>query len=147
MNFYEICEDTLAVIPYEKNKSKIIEKTEEFIVDKSPIEIINDSCLYFGSSYSGRLSATKYLLGISYKSPIVIEETRNIIFFPTLSPRVKNCYWINLNNIKNYEKSNKQSRVIFNDGKKLEIPISFGSLDNQVLRATRLESIIRKKKK
>lgn len=147
MDYYEICEDTLAIIPFNNNFSKVIEKNNEFIIKKKPMDIINFSCLYFGSSYEGRHSATKYLLGISYKSPILIEESRNIIFFPTLSPRVRECYWISLNNIINYKKFNNKTLILFEDGKELEIPISYGSLDNQILRAARLESVIRNKKK
>ena len=35
-----------------------------------------------------------------------IEETNEIIFFPTESSKSANCIWISLNNIKSYEKSN-----------------------------------------
>ena len=146
LNDYEISEDTLAIIPMKNNMSKIIEKNNVLIVNLSPMDIINYSCLYFGSSYEGRHSATKHLLGISYKSPIVIEESRNMIFFPTKSPRLFNCYWISLKNISNYNEYKNNSEIVFKNGFKLEIPISYGSLDNQILRATRLESILRNKK-
>lgn len=36
--------------------------------------------------------------------------------------------------------------VHFKNGKSLDLDISFGSLENQVLRATRLESILHKRK-
>ena len=146
MENYEICEETLAILPYESGKSRVIEKSGEFIINKCPMEIINDSCLYFGSSYIGRHSATKYLLGISYKSPIIIEESRNIIFFPTNSPRLYDCSWISLKNIVNYKKDNKQCIIYFKNDVKIQLKISYGSLDNQILRATRLESVIRNKK-
>ena len=144
---YEINEETLAILPYGNGKSKVIEKGVEYVVDKTPNEIINYSCLYFGSSYLGRHAATKHLLGISYKSPIMIEESRNIIFFPTVSPRLYDeCTWISLKNIVDYKKNDFHSSVYFDNEKHLEVPISYGSLDNQVLRATRLESVMRNKK-
>ncbi|MBE6153380.1 MAG: competence protein [Firmicutes bacterium] len=143
---YEICQDTLAIIPIENGKSKVIETHGEIIVNKTPMEIIEDSCLYFGSSYDGRHTATKYLLGISYKSPIIIEESRNIIFFPTNSPRQYNCCWISLRNIIDYKRKYNYSIIYFDNGKNIQLNISYGSLDNQILRATRLESIIRNKK-
>ena len=143
---YEICQDTLAIIPIENGKSKVIETHGEIIVNKTPMEIIEDSCLYFGSSYDGRHTATKYLLGISYKSPIIIEESRNIIFFPTNSPRQYNCCWISLRNIIDYKRKYNYSIIYFDNGKNIILNISYGSLDNQILRATRLESIMRNKK-
>ena len=143
---YEINDETLAILPFEMGKSRVIETHGELIVNKTPMEIIENSCLYFGSTYDGRHNATKYLLGISYKSPIIIEESRNIIFFPTNSPRQYDCCWISLKNIIDYKRRNNNSIVCFDNGKQILLDISYGSLDNQILRATRLESVIRNKK-
>ena len=101
---YEINLSTLAVIAVDNKTSKIIEGTEEFLVKRSAINIIDKSCKFFGSSYNGRFEGTKHLTGISYKSPIIIEETKNIIFFPTSSPRIADCSWISLNHILDYKK-------------------------------------------
>ena len=101
---------------------------------------------FFGSTYDGRHTATKYLLGISYKSPIIIEESRNIIFFPTNSPRQYDCCWISLRNIMDYKRKHNRSIIFFDNGKQILLNISYGSLDNQILRATRLESVMRNKK-
>ena len=67
------------------------------------MNIIKRSCEYFGSSYNGRHEGTKKLIGISHKAPIIIEESKNLIYFPTSSPRLLDCVWIGLNNIKDYE--------------------------------------------
>ena len=94
MNSYEINNDTLAILPLNEYKSKVIEKTKTFVVDLTPMKIIENSCAYFGSSYQGRFLGTKNLIGISHKAPIIIEESREIIFFPTNSPRIYECAWI-----------------------------------------------------
>ncbi len=142
---YEINYDTLAIIPINTRISKVIEKDKNYIVNKKSTEIIDDSCRYFGSTLSGRHEATKNLIGVSYKSPIIIEETRNIIFFPTSSPRFNNCYWIALNNIKSSEKLDNFCQIIFNNNIELELNISYESLQNQILRATLLESTLKKR--
>ena len=143
---YEINSSTLAIVPITEGISKIIEEDNVFTVSKSPTEIIDDSCKYFGSSYQGRFEGTKRLTGINYKSPIIIEETRNIIFFPTSSPRFHNCTWVALNQIDNFEKMKNNSVITFESGQLLKLEISYGSLENQILRATRLESILKKRK-
>jgi len=146
MNNYEINNDTLAIIPIDNYKSKIIEKNKEFIVDETPIKIIENSCQYFGSSYQGRFMGTKKLIGVTHKAPIIIEESREIIFFPTNSPRLYECAWISLKNLNNYKRNNDSSEILFNNGNQLNLDISYGSLDNQVLRAARLESVLRMRK-
>ena len=101
------------------------------------------SCEYFGSSYEGRKDGTRKLLGITHKSPIIVEESRKMIFFPTISPEKEDCIWINLEKIENYYRLDKQlSAIKFKNGDILELNISFGSLSNQILRASRLKYIL-----
>ena len=142
---YEINYDTLAIIPINTRISKVIEKDRNLLVNKRSIDIIDDSCRYFGSTLKGRHEATKNLIGITYKSPIIIEESRNIIFFPTSSPRFNNCYWIALNKIKTSEKLDEFCQIIFNNNLELELNISYEILQNQILRATLLESTLKKR--
>lgn len=142
MKNYEINVETLAILPYGENKSKIIEKNRELIINCLPIKIIDESCKFFGSSYDGRFNGTKSMLGISHKAPVIIEESKMIIFFPTASPRLFNCSWLSLNNIECYLKSDVNTIIKFNCGKTLELELSYGIIDNQILRATRLESIL-----
>ena len=146
MNSYEINSETPAIIPIGGDKSKIIESSRTLIVNQTPMKIIDRSCKYFGSSYQGRFIGTKNLIGVSHKAPIIIEETKEIIFFPTNSPRLDNCAWLSLKHLQNYKKSNNNSIITFNSGYLLDLDISYGSLDNQVLRATRLESVLRLRK-
>lgn len=143
---YEINSSTIAIIPLDGNSSKIIESHHEFVVHRSVLDIMDDSCRFFGSSYSGRHEGTKYLIGSSYKSPIIVEESRELIFFPTSSPRAQECIWLALSFIEKYYRVGMKTIVHFKNGKSLDLDISFGSLENQVLRATRLESILHKRK-
>lgn len=147
MNQYEINLKTMAIIPISKTSSQVIEEDNKIIVNKTPFEIIDHSCRFFGSSYNGRHDGSKEILGINYKIPILVEESNDIIFFPTTSSRLNNCYWISLNKINNYKKHFKNSRIIFKNGEELILNISLGSLENQILRSTLLESNIRKRQK
>ena len=140
---YEITYDTQVLLPINHDKTKIIESDCEYIVDNSTLEVLEHSCEYFGSSYEGRKLGTKKLLGITHKSPIIVEESRKIIFFPTNSPDNKDCIWLNLEKIDSYNKiDNKKSSVQFKNGDLIEINISYGSLTNQIMRATRLKYIL-----
>lgn len=145
MMSYEINCDTLALIPVSSTETKIIERDNVFNVSKSTMEIIESSCEFFGSSYLGRHEGTKKLIGVSHKSPIIIEESRNLIYFPTASPRLDTCCWIGLNSIKKYENNNGKTVLLFSNNKKMKLPISYGSFDNQYLRATKLEAVLRKR--
>lgn len=142
LELYEINDKTLAIIPVENNISKVLEEDTIYFVNKKTTDIIDHSCKYFGSSYAGRFEGTKHILGFNYKAPIIIEETKNMIFFPTSSPRFDNCMWISLKHIKKYDKYNNKSIVSFKGGKTLTLNMSYNSLENQIFRATRLESVL-----
>lgn len=145
MNYYEINDNTIALVPKSEEITKIYEKDRFLIVNLPIMKIIEFSCNSFGSSYLGRHVGTKKLTGISHKTPIIIEESRNIIYFPTTSPRLKNCCWISLKHIKEYKKNNKNTIIYFENGKKLELKISINSFDNQYLRATKLQYALKKR--
>ena len=146
MKEYEINSMTLAILPINNNKSIVYEESEEYIIEKSSNSIIKENCQFYGSSYEGRCVGTKALTGIKTKYPIIIEESRNIIFFPTSSTRTKQSSWIALNKIKTYTKNNEQSKILFKNDKKIDLDISYYSLDNQVCRATMLKSKLYERK-
>ena len=148
MKNYEINEGTKAIISLGENKSKVLEDNYEYIINNSSYEIINHSCKYFGSSLEGRRESTKSLLGFSYKVPIIVDEYRNLIFFPTNDYNSDNCIWLSISKIKDLEYYKYNStKVIFKDGKSIIIPISHYSIQNQIYRATRLDLIMRDRKK
>ncbi len=140
---YEINHDTQVILPISAKKSKIVDNNNEYIVDESVQKIMEYSCEYFGSSFEGRKEGTKKLLGITHKSPIIVEETERLIFFPTKSPDSSECMWINLNKIeKHYSIDKDTTAIVFKNGDILEVEISLGSLTNQILRATRLKYVL-----
>lgn len=147
MNNYEINEETMAVISTEKGKTIILEENHEYNIDKDAYEIMDESCRYFGSSYNGRVAGAKKMIGYEYKLPIIVEESKKIIFFPTVSPQLEGCCWISLNHFNSISDKELNTEITFKNGKKITTNISKASLNNQVLRSTRLESILNSRKK
>lgn len=146
MKDYEINEETMAIIPLNYNKTMIKEVNNEYIIDKSAYKIMEDSCEYYGSTYKGRLKAAQKLLDTNYKVPIIVEESENIVFFPTKSSLLEDCCWINYNFIKSYEKNGNSTKVYFNNKESIDFDISKLSLENQISRSSRLELLSIKRK-
>lgn len=146
MNEYEINEETMVIMPVDYEKTLVKELNNEYVINKSAYQIMEDSCEYYGSTYKGRLSAAKKMLNSCYKLPIIIEESENIIFFPTKSSLLEDCCWINYNFIKNYEKNGKNIKITFINNTEMDFDISKLSLQNQISRSSMLELISRKRK-
>ena len=146
MKEYEINNGTLAIVPTEDGKTKVYEIDDEFIVDKRVYQVMEESCQYFGSSLIGRQTGSKNILGSSYKIPVVIDESRDIIFFPTSSPLLDSCYWIGLKDIKEIIKKDRKTIIVFDNNKEIEVDIPYLSIQNQIMRATRLNMVLKKRK-
>lgn len=136
---YEISPMTMAVIPKQDESGKthtiILEETGEYYVPSSPTRLIDLACRYFGSSLRGRLEGTKDISRITHKAPIAIDPSSGMFFFPTTSPRNKKCSWINHTHVDHIiPKENKQTKIIFNNGKELLVDVSYGSMMNQIQR-------------
>lgn len=143
---YEINETTLAVIALNNSETQIIEEEKEYQVQQNAYKVMDYSCQYFGSSYDGRVKGSKQLLQANYKLPIIVEESRGMIFFPTTSPKIEDCSWIALKHIKRINNLDYNSEIEFKNGKKLLLNVSYNSIINQLLRSSRLESVINDRK-
>ena len=143
---YEIDLSTVMLIGIDEFKTKVVTLDSEFIIDIDSKKIIDNSCKFFGSSLNDRINMTKRLVNVSSKSPIIVEESRNIIFFPLKSTRDKCNIWISFNNLEKYVKNGDKTMFIFKDKKQVEIDFSYYIIDNQVTRSLMLDYELKKRR-
>ena len=144
---YEINGDTLALIYVKENLTRVLELNTEFTVNDNISNIVDYSCRFFGSSFDGRVQGSKHLIGMNYKLPIIIEETQELIFFPTASTKTKGCIWLSLSNIDKHYREGKRSVIKFKNKKTLNINLTYGALQSQMSRATILLFKLKSRKK
>ena len=136
---YEIDLSTVMLIGVDDESTKIVTIDNEFIINENSKKIIDNSCKYFGGSLIDRINMTKRLINVKTKSPIIIEESRNIIFFPLKSVREKNNIWISFNNLEKYVKKDNATVFIFKNKKEVVLDFSYYIIDNQVTRSLMLD--------
>lgn len=118
-----------STIVHEKDK-KIFFKGEKLE------DILNDSCIYYGSTLRGRIISSKQFIGTNYKVPILVSEKNNLLFFYIKDN--DSIYWFNFLSIKSYHKVENKILVIFNNGQRLLLNVSYTIFHNQILRCSRL---------
>ena len=146
MKKYEVNNDTVAVLGIDKSTSRVIENKKEYLVENNSYHIMDESCKYFGSSYLGRQEGSRQILGAKYKLPIVVEETSELIFFPIGSLEKSDCLWISLKWFKEVTGRGKKVYITLKNGKKIECKSSKESIQNQVMRASRLNLLLNQRK-
>lgn len=141
---YEVNPYTMLILPVlygSKIYSQVIEYEDEFLSPYKPIDIIKKSCQYFGSSYEGRKDGTRQLTGITHKVPIIIDPNSFIYFLPTTSPTNPQCIWISHGHVLDHRRIDTHtSEVLFRNKKSFTLPISYHSLENQLLRTALLRT-------
>ena len=144
---YEVNKGTLAVVPNDLESSLVYEDDSRYIINEKAYKIMDDSCKYFGSTYEGRKNGAKEILGAEYKVPIIVEDSNNLIVFPTTSPFSDDCVWVSLKRVKNiYKIDSYNTKILFDNNVEIIVPCSFRSVENQLSRASRLDLILRNRK-
>jgi competence protein ComK len=146
MESYEINKDTVALIPKDDDKTIVFEVDKSFVINKKPLKIVEESCEYFGSSLEGRQIGTSKLIGFTHKVPVIIEESFELIFFPTLSPKNDECSWLSYSHIYKPDKFKDKTIVELKNGKKILVDVSRSIIDNQLYRCSRLKDVLQVRK-
>ncbi len=141
MDSYEVNKDTVALIPKD-GKTIVYEVDKSFVINNKPLKIMEESCEYFGSSLVGRQVGTSKLIGFTHKVPIIVEESFDLIFFPTLSPNNKDCSWISYSHILKPIKHENNTILELKNGKKIMVNVSSSIIDNQLYRSSRLKEVL-----
>lgn len=144
---YNINKNTLALVPLGKKKTIVYEDHECLIFDEKVDKLMDESCKYHGSTISGRIKGTQKLTGYSYKSPIIVKEEEKLIFFPTCSPRLKDCAWINANSISKIYNKDDKCLIEFDNSECLEVDVSYNIINNQISKSLVLEKNFEKRNK
>ena len=145
MDEYEITSSTLMLEYFDENKTKIYEFNNDFIVNQNILTIIENSCSFYGSTLDGRIEASKKILNTNIKVPIVVEDVKKIIFFPTKASYRTGCKWISFSNIDKIEKvykSNNLTRIYFCNGMTQDINISYEIIYRQFYNCMLLEKTL-----
>lgn len=145
MDEYEISSSTIMLEYYDKNKTKVYELDKDFIVNDNLFNIVSNSCDFYGSSYEGRLEASKKILNTNIKLPVVVEDIKKIIFFPTRATNRIGSRWISFNNLDKIErirKNNTLTRLYFCNGTSYDIEISYEIIHRQLFNCLQLEKTL-----
>lgn len=143
MNNYIINDETLAIVMIDKKTCMVIEDRRELFINLSCRDVINNSCLYYGSSYEGRVEASRSLLGKEYKLPIIVSEFYDILLFPISSRKTDVCTWICLKKLEDYVVEGDRVEFVFKCSRRYNVFVGKKSFESQLLKAYDLNRIIK----
>ncbi len=124
------------------NHITLIMGTENRSALGKPLVLLETWANAYGLGSLGSYAAFKRMLSIKQKIPILIDPFHQIYFFPTLSPQLNACCWINASQVKTIKSKEIHSIVNFKDGSSLKLGIGRRSLMKQVQRCQSMQDLI-----
>jgi competence protein ComK len=123
----------------------VLEEEEAFLVAMAPIKLIDQSLISYGSSFSGALKSSTYLLGKDRKKyPIKIDASLDIWLFPTKSYRQDNCVWFALNHVRDtLPLGQKYTKILLSNGHTFELGMREWSFRSKLRTTENLRDIIK----
>lgn len=113
----------------------VVSKTCQFVYpNKRCVQLINEICTCYGSSYSGRKEAIIQQLNIKQKVPVLISAKDKMMLFPSVSIKRKDCVWINYYALKAIKKRNHRTLFVFEHSKPILVDIEIRSAILQIRR-------------
>ncbi|MEH7119231.1 competence protein ComK [Neobacillus vireti] len=94
-----------------------------FVVERSPLEILNDSIKCIGFDLRGAMETAKWLLGNQYMCPIMVNPIHRICVFPDKCAKKADVMWFNPCHIIRTKGVNRNAEVEFTNGLKLQRPL------------------------
>ncbi|MFC7370349.1 competence protein ComK [Fictibacillus iocasae] len=140
---YEISKATIMILPY-LNKygflySEVRELGRTVFVEMSPMAIIKDNCLHYGSTYQGRIDAVRQQIGNRSLTPVLISEIYGLCFFPLESPSSIHCIWVSQPHVKAVKAINtKKSTMIFRNKTSIIVPQSRPALLSKIQKTAQI---------
>lgn len=119
-----INKDTAAIVgevdQHGKAYSIVYEGLDTFIVNMSPVCLIEHSLRYYCSSLKGACEGSRSIFGDVNMLPIIVYSPLEMYWFPCYSPYRLDGIWFALNHVVKYEKMNtKNTRVSLTYGHSL----------------------------
>ncbi|MFT8872098.1 MAG: competence protein ComK [Sporolactobacillus sp.] len=109
---YLIQQTTIALLPFDAADgslhSLVIEEDGRLCCSRSPLQIMQASCIYFGSTYSGRKRSAKDM-GFKSMPPICVCNELGIFFFPVMAESRRDCAWMAHAHVLEWEDEDKRT--------------------------------------
>lgn len=124
-----------------KRCTEVHEANRTFFVDKSPMEILDDSIKSIGFDYRGALAASKCHLGDIEMPPVMVNPILRIAVFPTRSANHEDTIWFNPCHIKRTLSTNRKTKILFSNGAYLILPTRLSSFNTKIQNAEQLRGM------
>ncbi|HBZ09947.1 MAG TPA: hypothetical protein DEO65_08740 [Bacillus bacterium] len=147
---YVIHKETMGILnrydEYGNLCSLVVEEKDIYEVNESPLVIVKNSALFYGSSLEGAITGARAALGKISMSPVMIGGIERMYWFPSKSTEHEDCIWFSAEHIKDYRTLDDGTlEVRFHNDYSINIASTYYRFDQKVGRANKLKNIMERR--
>ncbi|MCM3569338.1 competence protein ComK [Neobacillus mesonae] len=121
-----------------KRCSRVVEGRTAFLVDLSPIQLLDANLRAIGYDLKGAVNGSKFILGQTMMCPIIVNPYLKICLFPTKSPKSEDCIWFNPDHIVKPTAIGSKTQVELSNGYCLTVNLRLPSFKAKMHTAEKL---------
>ncbi|MEH7085416.1 competence protein ComK [Neobacillus drentensis] len=130
---------------YGKLCARVMAGGASFLVDRSPLQLLDDTLTYIGFDLRGAMASAKLILGERSRCPIIVNPYLGICLFPNKSPHKADCIWFNPDHIVRTIAMGLKTEVELSNGHSIIVDSRLTYMNNKIHRANQLLQIAMKR--
>lgn len=114
--------------------TKVIESDRTLIIEKTPLEIMRDSCKHYRTNFETIMESSKNDLENRSKPPIMLTHSNNrpLLFFPLLSPVIHKNSWVAYHAVKDAKPLKQGVAVLLKNDHRMHLDTSIATIYRQM---------------
>ncbi|MFL6556196.1 MAG: competence protein ComK [Bacillus sp. (in: firmicutes)] len=126
--------------------ARVLAGESSFLVDRSPLQLLDDTLTYIGYDLRGAMASAKLILGERTRCPIIINPYLGICLFQNKSPNNADCIWFNPEHIvRTIAVGRNQTEVELSNGHSIIVDSRLTFINNKIHKANKLMQISMKR--
>lgn len=121
--------------------SRIMVGKTTFLVDRTPLHLLDDTLKYIGYDLRGAITGAKFLLNKTMKCPIIVNPYQGICLFPSKSPSKHDCIWFNPEHIVHFRAMGSKTEVELSNGHFMIVKAKLSAFNNKLHCAKQLKRL------
>jgi competence protein ComK len=130
---------------YGKLCARVLAGRSSFLVDRTPLQLLDDTITYIGFDLRGAMASAKLTLGEKARCPIIVNPYQGIYLFPNKSPFRPDCIWFNPEHIVGTKAIGNKTKVELSIGHSIIVDSRIHSFNNRIQKANQLMQIYMKR--
>jgi competence protein ComK len=126
---------------YGKLCARVIIGNKSYLVNRTCLQILNDSLKYIGYDLKGAVTGAKFILGNRNMCPVMVNPYQVICLFPNKSPQKEDCIWFNPDHIVKTKACGNRTLIELSNGHSILVDSKRSSFNNKMQIANQLKEI------